>query len=129
MRLVKAVLIVLLALLWAAASNHCKLEEIPGLEFLSCCAHDDTAPHQDDDCESDGCAAFENQLYKTETTQVSVALPILLFDSFLSPLLVEPSPPAPVNSVSPDAAPVILPRVWQFSYRTALPPRAPSLLS
>ena len=28
-----------------------------------------------------------------------------------------------------DAAPIVLPRVWQFSYRTALPPRAPSLLS
>lgn len=129
MRLVKTVLIVLLALVWAAASNHCKLEQIPGLEFLSCCVHEDTGPHEDDDCATDGCATFENQLYKTETARVSVAAPVLLFTAFLSPLWVELSPPVPVNHVPPDAAPTVLPRVWQFSYRTALPPRAPSLLS
>ena len=128
-RIVKTVLIVLLALLWLGASNHCKLEEIPGFGFLTWCTHDDTAPHQDDDCETDGCATFENQLYKTENAQVSAAAPPLLFATFLSPLLAELSPSAPASHDLPDAAPMVLTRVWQFSYRTALPPRAPSLLS
>jgi len=126
---VKTVLVVLLALIWAVASNHCKLEEIPGLQFLACCDHEGAAPHQDDDCETDGCATFENQLYKSENAQLSVAAPTLLFAAFLSPPWAELSPPPAVSHVLPDAAPAVLPRIWQFSYRTALPPRAPSLLS
>lgn len=128
-RVVKTVLIVLLTLIWAGASNHCKLELIPGLEFLACCDHEDTAPHEDDDCETDGCATFENQLYKTETAQVSVSAPTFLLAAFLSPLWTELSTPPTVVHILPDSAPAVLPRVWQFSYRTALPPRAPSLLS
>ncbi len=128
-RFVKTVLIVLLALLWAAASNHCKLEQIPEWDFLACCNHEDTAPHQDDDCATDGCATVENQLYKTETAQISVAAPTLLFATFLCPLWAESSNPQTVSLVLPDAAPAELSRVWQFSYRTALPPRAPSIAS
>lgn len=126
---VKKVLIVLLALLWLAASNHCRLEGLPGLGFLTCCTHEDSAPHQDDDCETDGCAAVENQLYKTETAQISVVAPTLLFATFLSSAWVELFPPASASQIPPDAAPAVLLRVWQFTYRTALPPRAPSLLS
>jgi hypothetical protein len=125
-RFVRTVLIVALAFLWTAASNHCKLEQIPGLEFLSCCTHDETAPHQDDDCQDDGCATFENQLYKTENARNSLPSPALLFAAFLNPGWAELSAPRAINPVLPDAAPTGLSRVWQFSYRTALPPRAPS---
>jgi hypothetical protein len=127
--IVKTVLIVLLALLWLAAGNHCRLEGIPGLGFLTCCTHQDSAPHQDDDCETDGCAAVENQLYKIEAAQISVAAPTLLLATFLSPPWAELFPPAPASHVPPVATPAVLPRRWQFIYRTALPPRAPSLLS
>ena len=126
-RVVKTVLIVLLALVWAAASNHCKLEQIPGLQFLACCDHEGTTPHQD--CQNDGCATFENQLYKTETAQLSVPAPTFLFAAFLSPMWTELSDPPTVTHILHDSAPAVLPRIWQFTYRTALPPRAPSLLS
>src|SRR4030095_6492852 len=80
----KSVMIVLLTLIWAAASNHCKLEQVPLLAFLVCCQHEAAAPHADDDCESDGCASFENQLYKTENAQASVGKPATVFTPFLA---------------------------------------------
>ena len=124
----KTVLILLLALVWAAASNHCKLEQVPGLSFLACTDHAQEAPEQDRGCDTDGCSV-ESQLYKTETAQTSAPTPIFLFTFFLSPLFDELVAPATTSHFLPDAAPVVLTRVWQFSYRTALPPRAPSLLS
>ena len=128
MRFVKTVLILLLTLLWAAASNHCKLEQVPGLSFLACTDHAEETPQQDRGCDTDGCS-FEVQLYKTETAQASMPAPVLLFTFFLSPLFDELVAPSTTSHILPDAAPVVLTRVWQFSYRTALPPRAPSLLS
>jgi len=128
-RLVKTILIVLLALLWAAASNHCKLEQLPGLEFLACGDHENTAPHEDEDCETDGCASFENQLYKSENALASAPAPTVLSTLFHPPLFDEFASPAVISHVLPDAAPAGFFRIWQFSHRTALPPRAPSLLS
>jgi hypothetical protein len=125
---VKTVLILLLTLLWAAASNHCKLEQIPSLTFLACTDHAEDAPTEDRGCETDGCS-FEVQLYKTENAQASAPSPTFLFTFFLSPLVDELSASAAASHFLPDAAPVVLTRVWQFSYRTALPPRAPSILS
>ena len=124
----KTVLILLLTLFWAAASNHCKLEQVPGLNFLACPDHAKDAAPEDKSCDTDGCA-FESQLYKLEKSQASLPTPTFLFTLFLHPLLDELSAPKGSSHVLPDAAPVQLARVWQFSYRTALPPRAPSLLS
>ena len=128
MQFVKTVLILLLTLLWAAASNHCKLEQITSLDFLTCADHAKDAAPQDNSCDTDGCA-FESQLYKAENTQESMPAPVLLFAFFLTPSLDELAIPEAVSHVLPDAAPTELARVWQFSHRTALPPRAPSLLS
>jgi hypothetical protein len=124
------VLIGLLALSWALASNHCKLEQIPGLAFLACCQHEEASvPHQDDNCQTDGCASFENQLYKTENAQHFLDEPTFHFSPYLNPLPGELSSSQAGRRVLPAAAPLELARFWQFSYRTALPPRAPSFLS
>ena len=65
-RTLKTVMILVLVTLWVMASNHCRLEHIPALAFMTCCDHDDSAGSQDKDCEADGCAAVENQLYKAD---------------------------------------------------------------
>ena len=121
-------MILMLVALWATASNHCRLEQFSCFDFLVCCDHEEAAPHQDKDCETDGCS-FETQLYKTESARVSAATPVLLFAVFLLPEWAEFHAHQSVNHFLPDAAPMELPRIWQFSHRTALPPRAPSLLS
>lgn len=126
--LMKTVMTLMLVALWATASNHCRLEQFSCFDFLVCCDHDEAAAHQDTDCDTDGCS-FETQLYKAESARISVAAPDLLSVLFLLPEQSEPAAHSSVNHVQPDAAPMELPRIWQFSHRTALPPRAPSLLS
>lgn len=119
-----------LAALWLPVSVHCQLEQLPGLEFLSCCDHEDTtAPHQDDDCEGDACAVVESGLYKIEERQTSLPAPDL------TPVMFQLLPlPAPIScnlarSGVGGTAPPEFSRIWQFVSRAALPPRAPSLAS
>jgi hypothetical protein len=119
-----------LAVLWLPVSVHCQLEQLPGLDFLSCCDHEDTtAPHQDDDCEGDACAVVESGLYKSEERQISLPAPDLapvVFQLLPSP---DPLSCTVARGGVDGTAPPELARVWQFSFRAALPPRAPSLVS
>ena len=108
------------------------MEILPGFEFLSCCQHsvlEKNPTHHEKECEQDGCAAIELGHYKLANPQQALLRPLLLFVAWLVPLpdncqsgisacLV------PASSSLPD-----LPRIWQFSQRTALPPRAPSVPS
>ena len=116
--------------LWLGASNHCSLEQIPGLNFLVCCDHEEeTAPHQDSDCETDGCALVEDGLYKTEDCRVVATAPLLgIPAAFLHNHLQEAPPPVTLSGFLTFAPPE-LPASWQFAFRTALPVRAPSAAS
>ncbi len=129
MRLWRAILAIAMATLWVAAGLHCRLELLPGLEFLSCCQHagvDSGPAHHQKDCAGDGCAAIESGLYKSEQAQDAPLRPRLTLVAWLSP-----SPEtarqialdfaAPVWAASPELA-----QIWQFFQRAALPPRAPS---
>ena len=120
---------VTLAAFWLLAINHCKLEQIPGLSFLSCCEQDEGAPAKDKDCETDGCAAVESGFYKTEDGQLSVSAPSLVLLTFWLPLPSVQLLPASTSHVKLEATPPELPVTWQFSHRAAAPPRAPTLVS
>jgi hypothetical protein len=122
-------LAVLVLALWGLAISHCDLEDIPGLGFLACCHHPDTAPHQDDDCQSDGCAVVESGFYKVEDDTAVVPAPILVAPLAVVDLAEQAevlSSQLPVPAALP---PPELPSTWQFSSRAALSPRAPSFLS
>jgi len=120
--------VLLLLAFWGLAISHCALEQLPGLEFLACCHHPETAPHQDNDCDQDGCSVVESGFYKMEEQAASVPVPLLVL-SLVLPLWEAIPPTLAPNSKLLSSAPPELPRVWQFSWRTALPPRAPSLAS
>jgi hypothetical protein len=130
---IRAALVILLATLWLPVSSHCLVMEVSsGLESLSCCTHTETqeaAPHQEDDCATDACSVVEGAKYKSSLQRVNIpALDMnVLFE--LPPLL-ENAPT--FNAGSPhqsDDTLAQLPVAWQFSERTALPPRAPSFVS
>lgn len=123
----KTVAVLTLLAFWLAASNHCRLESIPGLSFLGCCEQGDGVPGQDSDCQTDGCAAVESGFYKMEDGQASTSAPPLVPLTLLRPLLSVQVPPAFI--VTLDVVPPELPVTWQFSFRTAAPPRAPSFVS
>ena len=131
MKWLRNILVVTLAVLWLPVSVHCELEEIPALSFLSCCPEENSAPHQDDDCETDGCAVVESGLYKIEERLVSLPAPVLVLAVFLGGLLETPlsAPELPVKCSPSGIVPPEIPRTWQFSLRAAPSPRAPSLVS
>ncbi|MFO1512092.1 MAG: hypothetical protein U1F83_04120 [Verrucomicrobiota bacterium] len=130
MKLLRTMLTLLLVALWPLATSHCHLEQLAGLEFLACA--DEPAPastHQDNDCATDSCASIESGFYKTEEAPQVVPSPSLMPSETLTALLTEAVQPSSANQPVFDFAPPEIPKLWQFSCRTALSPRAPSLVS
>ena len=128
-KLFRTLVTLLLVALWPLATSHCNLEQLAGLEFLACADEPAAvAPHQDNSCETDSCASVESGFYKTEDGSQLVPTPSLVPSAFLTAVLAEAAQPASIRQIS-HFAPPDLPRVWQFSFRTALPPRAPSFVS
>lgn len=124
----------ILALLWAPVTSHCLLERLPGFEFLSCCQHDEsdrTAGHEQEDCSGDSCAVVEDGFYKIQDNGDAVPAPTLTI-AFLLEVLSEQRLAA--NDSSGDVLRAALPpptlqACWRFSYRAAVPVRAPSFLA
>ncbi|MCI0538431.1 MAG: hypothetical protein L0Z50_24760 [Verrucomicrobiales bacterium] len=131
MTLAKKIFVSGLIAFWVLMTSHCGWERIPGLKFLACTPLAEAAPHQPSDCgDDDACATVESGNYKSEEGQVSAPkapiLPVAFALALLSDLAaLEP----PASEISPEATPPELAHVWQFSFRTALPPRAPSFIS
>lgn len=125
-KLGKVVVLAVLAL-WGLATMHCKLEALPGLDFLKCCCPGEPPPSGHTDCESDGCGAVEEGGYRAEEQTASAPLPPLLLadrSAVMAALLAELRNPDPVPSPPPE-----IPRAWQFALRAARSPRAPSPLA
>lgn len=117
---------------WVLMTNHCAIELIPGLKFLACSPESAAAPHQPSDCDdsNDACATIEGGLYKSEQSQVSAGKVPVFSVAFAFALLSQPATLDRVAShFSPEASPPELVHTWQFTSRTALPPRAPSFIS
>jgi hypothetical protein len=125
MKWLKIVAVFGLLALWLPATNHCRLETIPGLEFLCCASDTDSSS----DCDGDGCDVVERGFYKSENDRPIVPTPDFVVALSLTPLLGELLPLAPSCGVEFTSAPPELPKVWQFFFRTALLPRAPSIAS
>lgn len=123
-------MVLLLAISWLPVTSHCLLLESAGaLDFLACCTHDEVATHHEDDCATDSCAIVESAQYKSSVQRVTIPLPA-------PQIAFQPPPQVPAGLAGPagkthqtDDALGRLPRTWQFSCRTALPPRAPAFAS
>ena len=113
--------------LYGLASMHCILEGVPGFDFLKTCCFVDSAPSAPKDCESDECVV-ESGDYRAEEQTVSAPQPLLLL-ALLSSVIEAPLPEPQVALLVASESPPELPKVWQFSHRTALPVRAPSIAS
>ena len=119
-------MVLALLALWLGATNHCRLEQIPGLEFLRCAS--DSEANADCTDDGDGCDVVEKGFYKSEECTVVAVTPVFVASFFLLPALEQIAPP-PLLSDFSMLAPPELPGTWQFFHRTALPPRAPSIAS
>ena len=131
MRRWHTVLAIGIATLWVAVGSHCLLESLAGLEFFSCEQHAgaDTSPaHSEDDCGADGCWAIESGSYQAQRPLNAPVRPVLALAAWLSvlPALSLEGGAGQVEAVA--CAPPELTRLWQFSQRSALPPRAPTFI-
>lgn len=131
-RTIRIAMVSLVALTWVLLTSHCRIEAMPGFEFLRC-ATDIHAPAESesggDPCKDAGCCSIESAQYHAPR-QHEIA-PVVIFailpaESFR---VVTQSLPKEVSLGILTAAPPELPSSWQFLSRTALPPRAPSLAS
>lgn len=132
MRFLKKTFLLGIIAFWALMTNHCGLEQLSGLEFLACSPQSEATPHQPKDCgdDNDACATVESVLYKSEQGQIAAAKAPVIAVAFALAILSDLAAiESSADQLSPDPTPPELARVWQFSFRTALPPRAPSLIS
>jgi hypothetical protein len=122
-KLTKFLALTILAV-WGLASMHCKLEAVPGFDFLKICCFADSAPSSPKDCDRDGCGAVEDGSYRSEEQTASAPPPLLVLAVLAS--VIEPAAPdLHAHSLVASRLPPEMPKAWQFSQRTALPPRAP----
>ena len=113
---------------WLAMTNHCDWEIVSAWKFLACSP--ESTPHQPSDCgETDACATVEDGLFKTEENQISPGKPTITVVNQIFPAPDTSTPAQDTRQVSPETIPPELAHRWQFSFRTALSPRAPTLLS
>ncbi|MBL9207388.1 MAG: hypothetical protein JNN01_20070 [Opitutaceae bacterium] len=112
---------------YGLAALHCFLEGVPGFDFLKTCCFADSGAANTGDCESGDCAV-ESGKYRAEELTVSVPQPPLLL-ALLFVAIELPLPEPQLESLVASESPPELPKIWQFYFRTALPPRAPSIAS
>lgn len=145
-RLLRAILVTATLAFWLAGSNHCRLEQLPGMQFLACapadCASDTNAHDESSDCTGhensgcpedacagDSCAEVEGAFYQSGKLRVKAEAPALASTNpLLAVLTLAAFDPSPVLQFPPSDSdsPPELPRLWQFTQRAAAPPRAPS---
>ena len=123
----KVVAMVLLAL-WLPATMCCALEQAGVPLFAQCCVDDTAGTAPETPCTETGCCPLESAAYKIEQTAVRVVAPSALVLDALTTLFAG-AQNLPAVPVVPVFVPPELPVTWQFFFRTALPPRAPSLAS
>jgi hypothetical protein len=130
MRTLKTTLTLLLAIVWLPISSHCLLlESASNLAVLACCGNEATTSHNENACDSDGCAVVEDAQYRSSVQRIAVPTLGMTLVFELPPLRVATLKSAAIAAHQSDDALAQLPVAWQFSFRTAAPPRAPSFVS
>ena len=113
--------------LWLPATQHCNLEAAGVIAHED--ADSDACCETADPCAHDSCDVAEGTLIRPSVTVAKTFAPDLtLCLCFLCSRLSPTSPPeTPALAVSDTERPIDWLPAWQFSRRTALPARAPSI--
>jgi hypothetical protein len=129
MRTLKTLVVALMALAWVTATAHCQFEVLAGLEFLRCASDVQGPTDGGDDCNDRECCSVESAKYQFSRQQEISPVVALAIVPVADSAVLEQSLPVEVSLGILTAAPPELQASWQFSLRTALPVRAPSLAS
>jgi hypothetical protein len=120
----------LLALAFMVLTSHCRMEALPGFEFLHCITEAQSSDDHHDPCKEGRCCSIEFAQYQAPRHQeetVPIAISVILPRPEVNGA--ERSLPAEVSLGVLTAAPPEITKSWQFFSRTASPPRAPSFTS
>jgi hypothetical protein len=114
--------------LWLVGAMHCPLEGLGLLSNEFCCWVAASAAGHPSEHEKSGCSYEESSRWLTSRTRDTVPAPLPSAKSGLPPALLPPlitiaAPMKPAEDTS------FLLKSWQFRWRTAFPPRAPSILA
>jgi len=129
MRSLKTMLALLLALAWMPLMSHCKLETVLGFQFIRCASEGQAPVNGPGHCGGDYCCAVETGSFQAPNHQQIVPVVALALLP-LGRVAICEIPLAPRETLGLfTSAPPELCTAWQFTFRTAPAPRAPSLLS
>ena len=125
----KTIVSLIVLALWATCTVRCDIEILAHSGAMACCDESgdesNQAPSQPQHCV---CSFIQSGGFISEKSGVPMPLPTdsLFISTVLSQANDSVPTPAPAELISP---PPELVKSWQFSFRTALPPRAPSFVS
>lgn len=117
----------LLAALWLPQTMHCQLARLGFTSEPSSCCDEHSCSNSSCDCQSDVCKSIEAGHYDLSKGSISVPLEAQVWIKTSGtadwwPDL-KPAASSPVTTGDPPE----LPRIWQFVFRAAPSPRAPSI--
>lgn len=115
-----------MALLYMRASSNCLLEGAGFVEAVDCCIEENSHGQGAESPSGEyGCCPIEYAVYSSFDSGLTELVIPPLDLAFLSAVL-PPQVPVEISAVQQERPPPDLPKSWQFVFRTALPPRAPS---
>jgi hypothetical protein len=125
---VKSFLVVFWTALWLVGAMHCPLEALGVLANDYCCLASPAAPDDPDGSVKSGCTYEESARWLISRTGDTMLAPVTIAESGFPPSM-RPTTITVIEPTKPGDEVSFLPRSWQFRWRTALPPRAPSFLA
>jgi hypothetical protein len=125
----KAAIAMLLALLWLPAVSCCLIEASGLLDQRKCCSHEQTHPVSGPGACDKPCGALAVATYLSQQDQLGPIATLVLVCCENASFQITPQEGELAALELPSTAPPELSGHWQFSYRTALSPRAPSFIS
>ena len=116
-----------MAVLYLPTTAHCLLEHAGVVVLENCCPASECDREEETVPGPTGCCPIEFAVYFAPQKAVLTSPLVVEFPSTVHS--VEIALPEPSILITPTQRPPDLVNSWQFSFRTALPPRAPSLVS
>lgn len=111
---------------WMPAASLCLAECAGFVERGDCCPDESSG---DANAAAHSCCLLASGSYKSDTHPPLVVAPYAFVTAQVPSMILDAPPSAESVQPSPSSSPPDLPVSWQFSFRAALPPRAPSLAS
>lgn len=129
MQRIKAAVALMLALVWLPAVSCCLIDASGLLGKQDCCAKEHALSVPSPGNCDQPCGTLASATYLSQQDQMLLVAPLGLPLYDCATFLMEVQRPAEIGCLLPTTAPPELAGGWQFSFRAALPPRAPSLAS